>query len=75
MRDETQPRMAGVQELGRRHMSEQANVALASEQRDRRMHRAPFFGLVLKRPVDPSHVVCRPERILRSVSQGQYISF
>ena len=55
--------MAGVPELGHRHTSEQASDALAGEQRDRCMHRAPFFGLVLKRPVDPSLTIWRPERI------------
>jgi RND family efflux transporter MFP subunit len=45
--------LEGERELKRR----QAGVVQAREQRDRRVLRAPFAGLILERPVDPGQTV------------------
>lgn len=45
--------LEGERELNRR----QAAVAQTSEQRDRRVLRAPFAGIILERPVDPGQAV------------------
>lgn len=55
-RDVEQRRLAveeGARELSRRR----ASVVQASEQRERRVLRAPFAGVILERPVDPGQTV------------------
>ncbi len=55
-RDVEQRRLAveeGARELSRR----QASVERAREQRDRRVLRAPFAGVIMERPVDPGQTV------------------
>lgn len=55
-RDVEQRRLAvdeGTRELSRRR----AGVVQAREQRDRRVLRAPFAGVILERPVDPGQTV------------------
>ncbi len=63
-RDVEQRRLAvveGERELRRRR----ASVVQASEQRDRRILRAPFSGVILERPVDPGQIVSTDSIIYR----------